>query len=344
MKVHSWTVAPCILLLAPGLAASRAQRPSPGKVEVLRSVSGLRPDVVGQFREPLGFTRLASGQYLVFDRRGHAVYRVNERGDAAEKLVQIGGEEGRLLEPTAFDAAPDGTFAVADAPGGRERVQLFNATGGFVNGFLIPGRASPRVMLGSLVLSGVGTMVYTGRSVVLSQPESGWLLTEHGLAGTPVRTMGRLRATGHEDDRDLHLALNAGIAVPEPDGGFYFVFIAGKPAFRKYDATGRLLFERVVQGREVDPLVSALPDRWPRRTVEGGELPLVTPTVRTAAADEAGRLWISLVVPFTYVYDAEGEKIRTVQFRGAGIIAPTSLSFVRGRVLVTPGCYEFLPG
>lgn len=331
-----------VLLWASAAAPGAAVQPaSPGRVDVLRSVGGLAPDIVGRFREPLGFTRLASGQYLVFDRRGHAVYRVNERGDTAEKLVQIGGEEGRLLEPTAFDAAPDGTFAVADAPGGRERVQIFNATGGFFSGFLIPGRATARVLLGSLVLSGVGTMVYTGRSVVLSQPESGWLLTEYGLAGTPVRTMGRLRRTGHEDDRDLHLALNAGIAVPEPDGGFYFVFVAGVPAFRKYDATGRLLFERVVQGREIDPMVSALPDRWPRRAIAGGELPLVTPTVRTAAADEAGRLWIAFVVPFTYVYDAEGEKIRTVQFRGAGIIASTSLSFAGGRAFVTPGCYEF---
>ena len=32
------------------------------------------------------------------------------------KVVEIGGERGRVLEPTAFDVAPNGTFAVADAP------------------------------------------------------------------------------------------------------------------------------------------------------------------------------------------------------------------------------------
>ena len=43
-----------------------------------------------------------------------------------------------------------------------------------------------------------------------------------------------------------------------------------------------------------------------------------------------------------YVFDGDGEKIRTVQFRGAGIILPTSLWFAdRTRILVTPGCYEF---
>ena len=40
-----------------------------------------------------------------------------------------------------------------------------------------------------------------------------------------------------------------------------------------------------------------------------------------------------------------GEKIRTVQFRGAGVVAPSSLWFnEKGRILVTPGCYEFEPG
>jgi len=49
-------------------------------------------------------------------------------------------------------------------------------------------------------------------------------------------------------------------------------------------------------------------------------------------------------VPFTYVYNTGGDKIRTLQFTGAGLISPTSLSFSRsGKLLVTPGCYEFDP-
>jgi hypothetical protein len=51
---------------------------------------------------------------------------------------------------------------------------------------------------------------------------------------------------------------------------------------------------------------------------------------------------VSLVAGFTYVYDGNGEKRRTIQFRAAGPIAPTSLFFAPdGRLLVTPGCYEF---
>ena len=312
---------------------------------MLRSVNTLAPDVVGLFREPIAFKQTAIGDYYVFDRRAHAVYAVAENGRSSRRLVQIGAEDGRVIEPSAFDVAINGSFAVADAPNNRERVQLFDSSGMRTGGFFLPGRGAARVVLGSLSLNGVGTLAFTGRSVIMSQPDSGWLITEYGLAGTPTKTVGQLRRTGQESDRQLHLALNAGIPIPDPTGGFYFVFMAGPPAFRKYDANGELVYERTIQGREIDPVVAAMPTRWPRRTAGDGELPMVTPMVRTAAVDSAGRLWISFVVPFTYVYEADGEKVRTVQFRGAGVVAPSSLSFTsRGRLLITPGCYEFAPG
>ena len=325
------------------LGNQAAVRVSPGSIEILKAVSSLAPHVVGLFREPIGFKQTANGDFYVFDRRGHTVYSVDAPGSVARKLVQIGAEDGRLIEPSAFDVAINGSFAVADAPNGRERVQIFDAAGVRTGGFILPGRGASRVVLGSMSLNGVGTVSFTGRTLLMSHPESGWLMTEYGLDGTPLRSIGQLRKTGHESDRDLHLALNSGVPLVDPNGGFYFVFMAGEPGFRKYDREGDLIFERVVQGREIDPLVARIPDRWPRRG--SGELPLVAPTVRTAAVDRSGRLWISFVLPFSYVYDDNGEKVRTVQFRGAGIISPSSLWFGdKGRVLVTPGCYEFAPG
>ncbi len=179
--------------------------------------------------------------------------------------MQIGAEDGRVIEPSAFDVAFNGSFAVADAPNRRERVQIFDAAGVRTGGFLLPGQGAARVVLGTLALNGVGTLAFTGRSLLMSHPETGWLITEYGLAGTPIRSIGRLRKTGHEADRDLHLALNAGIPLADPKGGFYFVFMAGQPVFRKYDASGELIYERTIQGREIDPVIAAIPDRWPRR-------------------------------------------------------------------------------
>jgi hypothetical protein len=122
------------------------------------------------------------------------------------------------------------------------------------------------------------------------------------------------------------------------------VFQTGEPVFQKYDRGGTLIFERRVQGREIDDVIRNLPSRWPRRQTSEGELPLVRPTIRSAAVDAVGNLWIAFVVPYTYVFDSDGDKVRTVQFRGAGVITPTSLFFGRkGRLLVTPGLYEFAP-
>ncbi len=311
-------------------------------VDVLRSAGAVPPHIAGRFREPTGFQQSASGQYFVFDRRSHVVFGVDDQQSSAWEIVHIGGESGRIIAPTAFAVEPNGTFVVADAPNGRERIQIFTPAGFRIGGFLLPGRLRPRVVFNSFVLNGIGSLQYTGTSILMSQPETGALVTEYTLSGGANRTFGQLRPTGHEADHELHLALNSGIPLVDPAGGFFFVFQTGHPVFQKYDADGRLLFERHIQGREIDAALSRMPTTWPKRRTEDGEIPVVQPTIRTAAVDRQGNLWISFVVPYTYVYDKDGDKIRTVQFRGAGIMAPNSLFFgKKDRVLVTPGLYEF---
>jgi hypothetical protein len=339
MRVGLAAAIACLLALVTAPAAQR--------VEVLSSIGGLPPDIVGVYREPAAFQQVTSGQYLVFDRRAHAVYGVDAAKTTTWKLVEIGEETGRLLDPVAFDSEPGGSFVVADAPGGRERIQVFSVTGRRLGGFTLPGRSAARITLGSVVLSGIGSLQYTATSLLMSQPETGSLMTEFGLAGTPTRSIGALRRTGHEHDPDLHLAMNAGLPLIDPTGGFFFVFQAGVPMFRKYDQQGRLLFERHIEGIELDPLIAALPTVWPRRLDDGArrDLPLVAPAVRTAAVDPAGNLWIALVQPYTYVYDGDGIRTRVVQFRGAGMVAPASLFFTAAnRVIVAPGCYQFRTG
>jgi len=104
------------------------------------------------------------------------------------------------------------------------------------------------------------------------------------------------------------------------------------------------VFERRIEGREIDAFVNELPTTWPARKTDDGVIPIVRPTIRTAALDAAGNLWISFVVPYTYVFDRDGDKIRVVQFQAAGIVAPNGLFFGRdGHLLVTPGLFEFDP-
>ena len=310
-------------------------------VETLRSTAALPAHIAGAFNEISACHLSPEGDYLVFDRRAHSVYRA-ARTTEPKKVVEIGVEPGRLLRPLAFDSSNDGTFVIADAPTGVERIQVFFYLGGTIGGFTLPGRSVPRVAIGDFVLSGIGSLDYTGKTVLISEPDSGTLVTEYALDGRRLRSFGELRATGHEGERDLHVALNSGIPLAIPGGGFYFVFLGGVPMFRKYDASGTFVFERHVEGAELDRHIQSLPRQWPTRKTSAGEFPVVPPTVRTAAVSPDGRLWISLVTPHTYVYDAEGDKKRTIQFQGAGVMAPGNFHFASdGRLLVSPGCFTF---
>jgi hypothetical protein len=95
----------------------------------------------------------------------------------------------------------------------------------------------------------------------------------------------------------------------------------------------------------LDPYVQSLPTTWPTRKAGDGLYPIVPPTIRTAAIDPSGNLWVSLIAPVTYIYDSWGDKRRTIKFDGTGNAAPTSLTFSRAsgatRALVLPGCYEY---
>jgi hypothetical protein len=338
-RFRSYTIASALF----GFLVLVASPQAAGPPEVLRSIAALPPHLAGLLSEPSGFHELRSGRYLVFDRRGHTVYGVDRKMTTATKIVQVGQESGRIIQPVAIAVSSDDTFVVADAPVGRERVQRFGSEGTALGGFVLPGRAEVRLQYGGIVLNGVASIEYEGESILVNEPERGALITEYSLEGWPRRNIGLLRATGHEAEPDLHRLLNTGIPLVNPGGGYYFVFQTGEPRFRKYEASGALVFERAIQGTELDAWLAAQPTTWLRRGAR--ELPVVAPIVRTAAVDRTGRLWIAFTLPYTYVYDADGEKSRVVQFRGAGIIAPTSLSFTRdGRLLVTPGCYVFDAG
>ncbi len=331
------------LLLVTALPAISEQATS-SQVTPLRSTRAMPPHLSGEFEEAAGYSRQRDGTSLVFDRRRHAIFAIDPGRTRVRRLVEIGAELGRVLRPTAFDVALDGTFVVADAPGLQPRVSVFEPDGRLLNYFEIQGLARPRLTLGNVVLNGIASARLAGATVLVNLPEQGSLVTEYSVAGTPVRSFGTLRATGHEHDADVHLALNTALALPVPTGDVFVVFLAGEPRFRRYAADGTLLFERLIQARALDPIVMNLPNRWPTRAVDDQTVPLVVPTVRTAAVDPDGRLWVATITSHVFVYDADGEKVATYQLIGAGPLVPDSMWFTReGELLVTPGLYEFTP-
>ena len=340
-------------LLAAALAAAAvciASDPPTSAVDVtptadtLKATGGLPAHFVTQFSDPVGFAQATSGEYVVLDRRQHTVYAVDARKTSLRKIIQIGFETGKVLQPAVLALSRDDIFAVADGPSGNERIQYFTLQGSFLGGFYLPPSSGTRVVWGPQILSGAGSMAFTGKTFLVSRPGSDALFSEFDVQGAVVRHIGTPRPTGQERiDREAHIALNVGLPLVDPNGGFYFVFQTGRPMFRKYDANGTLVFERHIEGPELDAQIRALPSTWPRRSPDAGTMPIIPPLVRTAAVDDRGQLWVSLVEPYTYVYRPNGDKTRTVQFQAAGVLSPTSLFFAASdRLLVTPGCYEFL--
>ncbi len=269
-------------LLTLGLIASFAHsaltQPSRARsIETLESIGGLPAHVAGGFTEISICARSSDGDYLIFDRRMHSVSSVHSPYDTARVLVQIGAEPGKLLHPSAFSLAADGRFVVADAPGKKGRIQVFLTSGASLGGFTLATREVPTLVFENYLQSGIGSLAFTGRSILINQPELGTLLSEYAMDGGVSRTFGTLRPTGQEHDREVNLALNTGLPIINPQGGFYFVFLGGVPMFRKYDAAGRLSFERHIEGPELDDYIRGLPNSWPKRRTEDGELPIVQP-------------------------------------------------------------------
>ena len=343
-SLRFYTIVCSLTAMAAAAAALAASAGDPGAVETLRSVTAVPPHIVGALAEPAAFAAIPNGELVVFDRRGHTLVAVDREMRAARPIVQIGGEPGRILQPFGFDVDSQGLLIVGDAPDRQERVQVFTATGSRLAGFWLPHRDEPRIQFEGIALNGVSSLHATPRqTVLLSMPHTGALFAEYDYDGGEVRTIGRLRATPHDDDARVRLALNSGLPLAIPSGGYYFVFQTGEPRFRRYDAMGRLMYERVIQGRELDQWIarSRRRGRRPRR-VTRNRCRWCRSSCATPPSIAQESLWISLSVPFTYVYDASGEKRRTVQFRGAGEIRPSHLSFAAdGRLLVTPGCYIF---
>jgi hypothetical protein len=329
---------PWFALLAIMLAASGMARPA---VDVLQPVTAAPAHVVTKFDDEVSFATTADGEYVVLDRRNHGLYVFEPSGTRVRRIVSAGTGPGELFQPLALALNADDLIAVADSPNGLDRVQYFASDGLRVGGFYLPLAPQPRLTAANVLIASGGSLIFAGSRFVVNRPEWGALITEHDVTGKVVRQMGHMRqAGGASPDRDLDIAMNIGIPLSTSDGGFLFVFQTGVPMFRKYSKDGRLEFERHIQGPELDARILSLPTVWPARAP--GSQPVVPPMVRAAAIDAKGQLWISLTVPYTYVYDGSGEKIRTVQFRGARVLSPSHLFFTaKGRLLVSPGAYEF---
>jgi hypothetical protein len=135
------------------------------EVEERRAVGGLPAHVAGAFDEIAACHILPSGEYVVFDRRAHAVYTFARGAQEPKRIVQIGSERGRIIRPTAFDSA-------ADSSVWRMRPAIDSASSSSFpqapNSAVHPARQKLPPSLGDLV-SGLGALSTGKRSSSVSR-------------------------------------------------------------------------------------------------------------------------------------------------------------------------------
>jgi hypothetical protein len=331
---------PRIVVAAAALLAWTGLPSAQRAADVLQPVFALAPHVVNAFEQPGAYVSTRQGHYLVLDRRAHTVHQVDPDGRAGRPMLHIGQEPGRVLRPLSLAISTNDVLAVMDAPGANQRIQYFTSDGRLTGGYYLPIAGGESLTVGNQVVSGSGAMAFSGDQIWINVPAWGSLMSALDGTGQFVRHIGQLRPTGHESTPTLHLALNAGVPAPDRDGSMFFVFQTGIPMLRRYSAAGDLIFERHIEGLELDPIIQRLPTLWVPRN--DGSRPLPAPVVRTAAVDAEGQLWVVLQTGHVYVYNRMGEKQRVVTFGGALSELPSSLFFTsRNRVLVGPGGYEF---
>ena len=157
------------------------------------------------------------------------------------KLVEIGPSSAGSFSRADSTLLRQDRFVVADASG--RRTCSFGGGGLRRAGVHASGRQrTASIVVGPLLMSGIASIQFTEPTLLISQPESGTLFTEYSSSGYAFRTFGRLRDTGHEQDRDVHLALNVGLPLVDPTGGYFCVFLAGRPMFQS-DRDGRALYD-----------------------------------------------------------------------------------------------------
>lgn len=297
-----------------------------------------QPDAAGiaydeMFRHvPFNAYDVASYQnkYFLTDVEGNRLLVINNSMEVERDFGRIGSGPGRLLHPGYLDVGGDGTVFVED--GGNERIVKFDQSGNYIGEFRVDAFQ--------------GMAVDTQNRLYLGQPEEGSLITVYSSTGIKLRSFGTLKKyseiygeTFRDKDVSHMTALNRVRLATDKDGSLYVSFMI-TPLIRKYGADGRLVFERRLEGPEIDRLMEAIQKRRYIATKSDGV------DVRIIALDPVidpanGNIMVPLVDGSIYVADRDGNKLSILRpawtNRGDGTFRPFVAGLgANGEFMVTP--------
>jgi hypothetical protein len=270
------------------------------------------------------------GKYILSDFKGHRILVVGDNMQVEKEFGRIGSGPGRLFHPGSLDVAGDGTIYVQD--GGNERIVKFTSDGHH---------------LGDLPLSDfAGFAVGPRNELYLGQPEEGHLITVYSSSGKKLRSLGQLKKFSEiygpefaEKDLPYKTAFNRVRLSTDADGNIYVSFML-TPLLQKYSPAGELLFERRLEGPEIDRLMAAIQKQKYIGTMSDGadaRIVALDPVIEPSS----GNILVPLVDGSIYLADRDGKRLN---FLRPQAMQPTDESFypfaaglgAKGELLVSP--------
>ena len=179
------------------------------------------------------------------------------------------------------------------------------------------------------MLNGVGSIQFTGGTILINQPETG--LADHRAARSTARRGARSAAARDRPGRSERPSrVQRRLPARRPDGRVLLRVQRRRPDLPEVRCRrAGCCSSGISRARKWTTTCAGCRRPGRRAGPTGDVLPVVPPAVRAAGVDRQGRLWVALSSPFTYVYDGSGDKLRTFQFKGADILTPNSLFFTK---------------
>lgn len=250
MKLRSLLFSSVLAMLVPLGLASGA--PTPSELSGISSSNYASAKIVNiseAYTESLGVPAglaMTQGRYYVTDQRGNVLLAFDSRDRLLAKFGTAGSGKGEFIHPTTLSSGPDGQIYVRDL--GNDRIEFFDLAGRYT---------------GEIKAQDFSGFAISGRNeIMVGLPQDGALVTVYDRRGHEIRKIGKLRKTSEfygpasrgDDLRNQVLINRVNLAAGE-QGTLYVTFLFA-PVVQKYDADGRLLWERRLGGPDIETLTS----------------------------------------------------------------------------------------
>lgn len=242
-----------------------------------------------------------NGKYFVSDFEHNRVVVLDEHLNKEREIGRIGSGPGRLIHPSDISVSRDGTIYVVDS--GNDRIQSFTTDGQYTSEFR------------TTLFEGFG--VDSRDEVHLNQPEKGSLVTVYSASGKQLRSFGKLKnfseVYGRQFDsknESYRIAMNRVRLFIDAEDNIYVTFMLA-PILQKYKPDGSLLFERRLEGPEIDNLTRILvtdtPDKYISFGYDGLDARVIV--LDPVVDPRSGRIYVILADSSVYVADQNGDRL-----------------------------------